>query len=234
MSPSNRALKELIWKPAGNSPWRFPKIAKFFLSVLIATAAACTAPEVSVPLTEAVVPASLATRAQIQSVTILPVDFSNTNLAHLGKELVTIPKSLLSYSYIQRPRAEFRSGPGSEFDLLDSTLEGHDKVIIFDTIGVWSKVISPRLGISGWVHRKALASDLEADSAEIEVAVKLLPTVIAIEAIDHVYSYGDLGNAAVSITRGTQFIALRKVKGRTLVWLTETNSVAWISDQSVK
>lgn len=170
----------------------------------------------------------------IEAKTIIPRSFDRQPISLDPSHLVKIPKQLLSAAMIVRPRAELRMGPGSTFDLLDSILEENDKVMIFDTIGVWSKIVSLRLGIGGWVHKKVLALDESAPDSNIEVATKLLPTVIAIEAVTHMYSYGDLAKIPVRIGKGSQFIALRKIGGRTLVWLADTNSVAWISEEQVK
>jgi hypothetical protein len=230
MSRTNRELKIPAWVNAIVAFWRSFKKAHFVLATFVVTALACTASEV--PRPESEVRPQNSTAKQIQPKTILPDDFTE-NLTP-GTDLVIIPRNLLTRSYVSRSRADLRSGPGSEFELLDSTLEENDKVVIFDTIGVWSKIVSLRLGISGWIHGQALAEDRETNGVGIKFPVRLLPTVIAIESIGHVYSYGDSIKTPVLIKRGTQFIALRKINGRTLVWLTKTNSVAWISEQSVK
>jgi hypothetical protein len=141
---------------------------------------------------------------------------------------------MLTTGTISRNRAEMRVGPGTQFDLLDATLLENDSVIIFDTRGVWSKIISQRLGVIGWVHQRAVSIDGRRGSEPLLLPVNVLPTVIAVEQVNHIYTFGAQVRTPVTIDRGTQFLALQKSNGRVLVWIVRTNSAAWVSEDFVK
>jgi len=93
----------------------------------------------------------------ISAKTVLPKKFrTGQQTLPLPSQLI-IPQLMVRVSYINRPRAEVRVGPGVRFRVNDQVLTEGEKVIVFKRIGVWQKVLVLKTGARGWIHHQALA-----------------------------------------------------------------------------
>lgn len=164
--------------------------------------------------------------------TIIPKKFSSLQSAPSGGKKI-VPIGLIDQKVINRPRTQFREGPGVQFSLKDDILENGYSVVEFGKLGVWRRIYVPRLNQKGWVHYKTLADEKKLANS-VELPVDALPTVIAMNQINSVFSYPKQKKLKVDIAKGTIFRALKYSDNSTLVLINNTNSVMWVSSEDVK
>lgn len=177
--------------------------------------------------------AALADRGTLQPKTILPDTFDHALTPEKASQTITVPGAMLRTSQISRPRAEVRSGPGTQFDLEEFVLEQGAPVLLFDKIGVWQKVLVVGTWKKGWVHTATLAPS-EPRKAALTLEARLLPTVSAMHPIDGAKRFPDEAAIKVEIPKGTMFRSLMFNGHAALVVLPETNSVMWVSRKDVQ
>jgi hypothetical protein len=171
------------------------------------------------------------TRA-VQRQTVLPQTFSSYQ-KNLGERApIVVPREFVYLQVISRPVAELREGPGHHFAIKDRLIDRGTEVIVLDEVGVWKKILVATDNEVGWVHQQTM-SDLDLISGNIILNPKLLPVVIAIRPITSVYQIEDLKPKRVKIDKGTLFISLKEKLGRRLLWISETNSVAWVDSKDL-
>jgi hypothetical protein len=169
---------------------------------------------------------------RVNDVTVLPPLFAR-GLPPRGPSRAVVPAFMVMESKVQRPRAELRAGPGAQFELSDQVLPQGTRVLLFDRVGVWQKVLVVGTWQKGWVHSQALEPGVP-NSRPIAVDMSRLPTVIAVNDISAGQAFRSLAPVKVAIPRGAQFRTLRIADGGTLVWLPQTNSTVWISGKDVQ
>ena len=146
---------------------------------------------------------------------------------------VVLPKGALRLSRVSRVRAELREGPGSQFKLQGKWLQRGDKVIVFNRVAAWYKVLTIQSKKQGWMHYKALGSFYYSDRPTA-LSVHLLPRVFSIRKISSVYLNPSKTQVAVNIPKGRAFAALQIDQRRTLVWVRETDSVLWLNSEDAR
>jgi len=149
------------------------------------------------------------------------------------KSRLEIPQGMLELWQINREQVEVREGPGVDFELKVSLLDYGENVIITARKGVWRKFLSLDTKIRGWIHYRRL-SPLEKKIDSIVIPVKNLEKVFAIRDVNKVYSYGDNKQQSVHIPKGRGFPFMKQKGDKNLVWIYETNSVAWVLDSEVQ
>jgi hypothetical protein len=162
--------------------------------------------------------------------TVLPSSFKKEGES-LNKMAVLHPKTLKLYS-VKRSKAELRKGPGVGFDLKDVILKKGALGILIEEKGVWRKIIPLENKDSGWVHKKTI--EVSKQNSEIEISLRKLPAVVAVKRVERMYDFSTIKQLKVNIPKGTAFVALQKHKWRTLVWLHQTNSLAWVSQRDFR
>lgn len=196
------------------------------LALLVSACATTSEPESSARVAQTKPPPPpLLVRAE----TVLPERFG----VETREIPLLVPERLLNESEVTRPRAEVRSGPGSQFELTDEVLPQGAKVIVFSQVGVWRKVLVPSSGRKGWVHQQALAEP-RPTKAPLPLDARELPTVLALRPVEEAKSFPARESRAVAIPKGTMFRSLMDSGNETLVWLPETNSVLWLSRKDVQ
>jgi hypothetical protein len=163
--------------------------------------------------------------------TELPRDFNSQNELLSGKAL--LPAHTLELLEVVRKRAELRKGPAITYDLKDKTALKGDVGIPLNTKGVWKKVYLIESGTSGWIHGKTVSS-LEGNPKMISVDLKKLPVVAAYKPTKTIYDYPTIKKLDVDIPKGTTFIVFKKYKWRLLVWLPQTNTMAWVAQKDFR
>ncbi|MEZ4743591.1 MAG: hypothetical protein R3B45_14295 [Bdellovibrionota bacterium] len=169
----------------------------------------------------------------VQARTITPKSFNFRLVTTLSKDALRVPANVLELARVVRKKAEVRDGPNSSFLLQDQILDKDELVVVIDAIGVWKKVFAYQREITGWVHADmienvALRTDM------ITIKINSLPVVVAVQPLNYMHTYPDRQKKHIYIRKGSQFIALKRGMRSVLVWLTETNSVAWLPQEFVK
>jgi len=167
----------------------------------------------------------------VKNHTILPESFGSQ-----GAELFThllVPNELLRLSVVSRPRAEVREGPALHFPVQDNILTVGDKVIEFQRVDVWSRIIAVKSGQRGWVHYQTLQRDHRVPQ-KVEVETQLLPNVFTKVEGARLYDYPSQRALEASIPRGRALRMLMQGRSRAIVWLAETNTVAWIELEDIE
>jgi hypothetical protein len=168
----------------------------------------------------------------VKARTEVPTAFA-AKLPKDAERWILVPVGMVSVAEVSRPRAEVRSGPGTQFELADKVLAVGTPVLTFEKVGVWRKVVAMRTSQTGWVHEQAL-TEPQANTVPMRVDARRLPTVLAIRDVKEVQAFPDRDARAANVPRGAMFRTLRYEGGGTLVWLPETASVMWMSRKDVQ
>src|SRR5687768_4583898 len=115
-----------------------------------------------------------------------------------------VPEGAVAISEVVRPRAEVRTGPGTQFDLTDVVLPQGAKVIVFQKVGVWRHVLAPPRWQRGWVHHRAL-SEAEPNRRPAAVDLGKLPTVLALRPVAVAAAFPGKEPVPVAIPKGAMF-----------------------------
>ena len=108
------------------------------------------------PVTSAPVPSR---NPVVRAVTDLPAQYDKTSSVLADVETLQVGGDLVSSATTIRPRTEIRTGPGIEFNLSDFVLNAGERVIVYELVGAWRRIVSPARGIRGWAHRGTLRFD---------------------------------------------------------------------------
>ena len=174
---------------------------------------------------------SSASPSHLQASTVLPTRFSSSLSAEPAAKAV-VPPQMLLISQVIRPRAEMRVGPGTQYELLDATLDRGVDAIVLAQHGVWLKILPVISGASGWVHRQALSRP-RLNTQPFSMSLQRLPTIQVVHDTNLVWDFPYSKQRHVMIPRGAMFRQLRLNGKGALVWLPETNSVMWLSRKDV-
>lgn len=173
---------------------------------------------------------------KISVVSIIPEKFSPASSIKKRFEQIIFPVEFFDESEIVRPRAELRSGPGVQFPLKEDVLTKGTKVILFERLGVWQKVLAYEGKgdrISGWVHYQTI-KDSYKSQLEMTISVRDLPSLVVARKISKVYTNPSFDLKKVEIPRGKVFNWLCRRNKKYLIWIAETNSVAWLLEEDVR
>ena len=170
----------------------------------------------------------------------LPLRFDELPRDIAGVESLLISLELVDSAHTVRPRTEVRTGPGVEFELVDEVLREGERVLVYDLVGSWRRIVSPTRGIRGWAHRGTLRFDRHEQvevydkNTKVRIQPKLLPMVFANQIVLRVFGFSTLKPINTTIPRGRSFHLLKEHSGRKLIWLPETNSVVWVRSEEMK
>ncbi|MCX6105697.1 MAG: SH3 domain-containing protein [Proteobacteria bacterium] len=167
----------------------------------------------------------------LKSLTLLPTSFSS-KLSAEPVAKAEVPPQMLLISQVVRPHAEMRVGPGTQYELLDATLDRGADAIVLAQHGVWLKILPVISGASGWVHRQALSRP-RLNVQPFSLSLQRLPTIQVVHDTNLVWDFPSSKQWHVMIPRGAMFRQLRLNGNGALVWLPETNSVMWLSRKDV-
>ena len=171
--------------------------------------------------------------ARLRAETVLPARFgSNFEEPRVGTKIF-VPPSLLRISTVKRPRADVRNGPGTQFDLEDFVLPNGAKVLVFDRVGVWQKIVAIDLKKRGWVHYQSLG-EISPTKEALTVEMRLLPTALAMHAIAAAATFPAKTGLKVMIPKGAMFRTLAFDESDALVVVPTTNSVMWVSRKDMR
>lgn len=147
----------------------------------------------------------------------------------------TAPAGTLLISKVIRPRAEVREGPGINFSVSDRILEEGERVIVFETHGVWTRVLLVKTWEPGWIHAQALSSPA-LNRKQMTINFSRFPTVLAVRALNYVGAFagGDTIKLEEIIPKGKLFRALQVTDQKTLIWMAENNSIVWIKGRDMQ
>lgn len=198
------------------------------LLVLTAAISGCRTAEEKGPR-----PAAIDTsKIQLEAKTVVPASFQHQFRSRNDKALA-IPPGVVRVAEVVRPRAEVRGGPGVEYPLHDWILREGARLLVYDSVGVWRKVIPPEKGRAGWVHEGVLSQQTVNEQA-VTLPGESLPTVIAVKPIKTAWTFPEEKTVEVTIPKGTLFRTLRYGRKASLVWLENTNSLIWIDREEVR
>lgn len=147
--------------------------------------------------------------------------------ADTNDHALLVPRSMLTVAYVTSAKTVAREGPGGQFPVSDIVFEHGQRLLVFDQIGVWAKVLEVASGQTGWLHKKTITKPAP-NNHPIEVHSALLPVVFAIQPIGRLVAYDAVRDVPAVIPKGASFTVFSKQKGKTLIWLKESNSVAWL------
>jgi hypothetical protein len=172
---------------------------------------------------------------EVRRETHLPDQYGESTVRAAKVDGLKLEADLVISAVTIRPRTEVREGPGVEFNLSASVLPASERVLVYELVGSWRRIVSPGRGVKGWVHRGTLRFEYhdakkKPDLAGTKVTISplLLPLVFAARPVTQVYRYPGLEPLRTAIPAGAQFYMLKESNGRKLIWLTETNSVVWV------
>lgn len=168
----------------------------------------------------------------ITATTVLPKQYS-ASLKRIEPARRRVASTMLTIAKVQRPHADLRVGPGADYHLHDYSLPLGTEVLVLQSAGVWRKVLLTRHGLQGWVHAKAI-TQVDKIPGFRDLDMNSLPTVAALREIDMVRTFPYAKQAATKIPRGAMFRALSENTTGVLVWLAESNSVAWLDRKDVE
>ena len=131
---------------------------------------------------------------------------------------------------------EWRKGPGLGFEIHDDLLTPSTEVILTRVAGPWLKVCplasSPLEGSEavrvGWIHVRSLAGRPYRNPRALRVPTVALPVVFAKEPIHKLGEFSRNRWHKVNIPKGSAFLGFAASSENTLVWLPQTQSVAWL------
>ncbi len=156
-----------------------------------------------------------------------------------AKELGALPEmaefdpGLVMMSRIDRPRAEVRLGPGPDYPLSDAVLTQDLQVITWQKVGVWQKIVTLNGEIQGWVHSAALGK-MSVNQQRLKLKVATFPIVSLVRDVTAVFDYASAEEVQVVWPRGTMYVMLMENSRRKLLWVKNTNSVAWINREDAQ
>lgn len=165
----------------------------------------------------------------VSTETILPQN-TQSDFSNIKKTLLEIPNELLNEAVVTRQHAELRLGPGEQYSLDDTIIGAGTKIVTFERFGAWQKVFIPMLKKEGWLHHKTLKPE-KSSKQEVTIASTNLPIISILKNVHQVSSYPDKRKVKFKIPKGAVFLAIKYEKEKVLVWIPETNSVAWLSSQ---
>lgn len=171
--------------------------------------------------------------------TILPQSYGESHGRAAGVEVLSVGFELVDSAVTVRPRTEVRVGPGVEFELTDAVLSEGERVLVYGLVGSWRRIVSTVGGVRGWAHRGSLRFDrhnaktLRESGQKLSVKPTLLPLVFAHKTVVQILQYPGLEPLNTFIPQGKSFYLLKEESGRKLIWLTETNSVAWVKAEDM-
>lgn len=148
-------------------------------------------------------------------------------------EEIVLPENAILISRVTRPKANMRSGPGTQFDLIDKSLSRTDSVYLFERVGVWQKVSESKTAKEGWLHYQTIMTPW-LNPTKITLKTKNLPKAFASKNISHVYTFPDKQKTEFKIPKGAMFNAIAVSEFGTLIWLHQNNSVMWIAGKALK
>ena len=140
-----------------------------------------------------------------------------------------IPGNLLALCHVVSSHVELRTGPGTAYPINDQLLTYDSLVIEIEKSGVWRKIAVLDSGVDGWVHYKQLKRKKLRNKSFIKVPIRSFPVVRTVKRIHKILDFKDQEVIKVQIPENTPFLRLNAGKKGVLVWLSHTNSVAWIS-----
>jgi len=176
---------------------------------------------------------------EVLTETRLPQRFGDSAARAAKVESLTLEAELVRSAVTVRPRTEVREGPGVAFLLSEALLPAGERVLVYELVGVWRRIVAPGRGVRGWVHRGALRFDRHAErprdaKLKLSVSPTLLPLVFAARPVTQVYLYPGLQPTKTEIPAGSAFFLLKEASGRKLIWLSETNSVVWVNAKEMQ
>jgi hypothetical protein len=169
----------------------------------------------------------------------MPTRFEDSAARAAAVKELALELALVVSAVTVRPRTEVREGPGVEFNVSDTVLPAGDRVLVYELVGPWRRIVSPTRGVRGWAHRGTLRFDRPGAEGrgdlklKVKVRPALLPMVFAHHTVTQVYRYPGLEPLKTAIPAGSSFYLLKQVEGRKLIWLTETNSVVWVKSEEM-
>ena len=141
-------------------------------------------------------------------------------------DFLTLPPELLRLKKINRPSTPLREGPGSGFPIQARLLSWGAIVAETDQYSVWRKVITiPELR-TGWVHFRTLGDDTSYKNP-VRLPGSLLPLRHTRRQLTEVAGFSDNQPVSATIPADRGLLQIRSEPTRTLLWIAETNSVAW-------
>lgn len=144
-----------------------------------------------------------------------------------------LPKQSVLLGKIKRQRAQFRQGPGAEFNIQDNWLTLGSDIIIFNEVRFWVRVIDIKSKKSGWVHKQTV--DITGLNKEpFRLDIDLFPRVFSITALSKAQPYLSTKEIQVFFPKGTSFYALQIHPRRSLIWENNKKSMFWVSSYEVQ
>ena len=168
----------------------------------------------------------------VQLKTILPPD--NPQEPDWPSQLtLLIETQLLDIYKIVRPTVEMRDGPGLNYPLDANLLQEGDLVVKIADHGIWRKVLVLTSGEKAWVHYRTIKA-YRPSKKYISMKLNHIPRVFVSGPISHAIDFSTGQKRPWSPAKGRPFPVLQKRGKLTLVYLPETNSLAWLTSRDVQ
>ncbi|NRA44912.1 MAG: hypothetical protein HRU09_08160 [Oligoflexales bacterium] len=147
-------------------------------------------------------------------------------------EHLLIPSDILALYKVVSSHVELRQGPGTAYPINDQLLSYDSLVLVIENSGVWRKIAVLDSNLSGWVHNRQIKKTLVKNLTVIKVPTRFFPVVRTVKKVKRIKDYSDKKRIKVQIPTDTPLLRLNSGKKGVLVWLSHTNSVAWLSKNS--
>ena len=147
-------------------------------------------------------------------------------------EHLLIPSDLLDLFTVVSAHVELRQGPGTTYPINDQLLNYDSLVVVIESNGVWRKIAVLNSETRGWVHHRQIKRKYLEKSVIVKIPIRFFPVVRTLRKVRNIRNYMDKERIKVSIPENTPLLRLNTGKKGVLVWLSHTNSVAWLSKNS--
>ncbi len=166
--------------------------------------------------------------ARVHSTTIIPEPGkykTHPTYLEMDSHLVDIHK-------VVRPIAEIRVGPGVHFPIQDQTIGKGEIIVVMEKLKHWVKVYTPFRSLTGWVHQKTIQSTPY--QKNLKIPFQKLPSVFVIKNLTKLIDYHSKKPTIIKAAKGAFFKSLKKEKSLTLIYIPQSNSIAWIKSGDIQ
>ena len=149
------------------------------------------------------------------------------------KQTTLIQANLLNLCRVVRAHSELRYGPGVLYKIHNLLVPYNSNAIVLEQKGKWVKVAIPKLMQSGWIHTKALKRFKYDNADYISIETSLLPVLRTKHQVKKIYVSDKQVELKVDIPKNIPFVLLNSQTERNLLWIPQSNSIAWVDKKDL-
>lgn len=146
---------------------------------------------------------------------------------NLSQYELYIPSKLLRLVEVKTYFAPFREGPGFNYPIKDKLLLKKSIHVELDSYGQWTKVLNLTTGKKGWIY-KDFVHLVDSPKKNYKIRLDKLPLFMTVKDSSIIRSFDKKSLIRKAVPKGSYFISLNSSKKEKLVWLEDSNSLAWL------